>query len=71
MALLSNLRSNDRIYLKAFSNDQSLLMKGQFLSSLHASCFRAFFFATIGSGNGFSARHFGKTAVLSAASFPD
>lgn len=39
VALLSNLRSNDRIYLKAFSNDQSLLMKGQFLSSLPASVF--------------------------------
>lgn len=39
LALLSSLRSNDRIYLKAFSNDQSLLMKGQFLSSLPASVF--------------------------------
>jgi hypothetical protein len=39
VALVGNLRSNDRIYLKAFSNDQSLLMKGQFLSSLPASVF--------------------------------
>lgn len=39
LALLSGLRSNDRIYLKAFSNDQSLLMKGQFLSSLPASVY--------------------------------
>jgi SpoIVB peptidase S55 len=39
VALLSNLRSNDRIYVKAFGNDQSLLMKGQFLTSLPASAY--------------------------------
>jgi hypothetical protein len=37
MTLLNSLRSNDRIYLKAFSNDSSLFVKGQYLYSLPSS----------------------------------
>lgn len=37
IALLNSLRSNDRIYLKAFTNEPSLIMKGQVLYSLPTS----------------------------------
>lgn len=39
ITLLNNLRSNDRIYVKAFTNEPSLVMKGQFLSSLPSSVY--------------------------------
>ncbi|HSP06612.1 MAG TPA: SpoIVB peptidase S55 domain-containing protein [Acidobacteriota bacterium] len=41
ITLLNGLRSNDRIYVKAFTNEPSLLMKGQFLSSLPSSVYSA------------------------------
>jgi hypothetical protein len=37
IGLLNSLRSNDRIYLKAFTNEPSLIMKGQLLYSLPTS----------------------------------
>ncbi|PWT88483.1 MAG: hypothetical protein C5B54_10595 [Acidobacteria bacterium] len=37
--LLNGLRSNDRIYVKAYSNDPSLFVKGHFLYSLPSSIF--------------------------------
>lgn len=39
IGLLNGLRANDRIYVKAFTNEPSLVMKGQFLSSLPSSAF--------------------------------
>lgn len=39
ISLLNSLRSNDRIYVKAFTNEPSLVMKGQFLSSLPSSVY--------------------------------
>jgi len=39
IGLLNGLRGNDRIYVKAFTNEPSLVMKGQFLSSLPSSAF--------------------------------
>jgi hypothetical protein len=39
VALLNSLRPNDRIYVKAFTNEPSLIMKGQMLNSLPTSIF--------------------------------
>ena len=39
IGLLNGLRANDRIYVKAFTNEPSLVMKGQFLHSLPSSAF--------------------------------
>ena len=39
IGLLNGLRANDRIYVKAFTNEPSLVMKGQFLYSLPSSAF--------------------------------
>jgi hypothetical protein len=39
IGLLNGLRANDKIYVKAFTNEPSLVMKGQFLSSLPSSAF--------------------------------
>lgn len=41
VTLLNGLRSNDRIYVKAFTNEPSLVMKGQYLSSLPSSVYSA------------------------------
>jgi hypothetical protein len=39
ISILNGLRSNDRIYVKAFSNDPTLIMKGEFLYFLPSSIY--------------------------------
>lgn len=39
IGILNGLRSNDRIYIKAFSNDPTLIMKGEFLYFLPSSVY--------------------------------